>query len=132
MTERTGRRPPDTLLLDLRLRADDNAPSEARHATDGALGAVADGVRQSVLLIVTELVTNAVVHARSASSLRVLAGGGHVRVEVADSAREPPVVRSPSPRQPHGRGMLLISAMADEWGVRHTDDGKVVWAELRP
>lgn len=132
MTERTGRRPPDTLLLDLRLRADPNAPSEARHATDRALGPIDRAVRESVLLIVTELVTNAVLHARSASSLRVLAGAGRVRVEVADRAPERPVVRSPSPRQPHGRGMLLVSAMADEWGVRQTDEGKIVWAELRP
>ncbi|MBK1785601.1 ATP-binding protein [Prauserella cavernicola] len=131
MTEQTDRSS-GTVLLELRLRADQRMPSEARHATDEVLGSLDDGTRQSILLIVTELVTNAVLHGDAPASLRLLRAGELLRIEVGDSNRTPPVLRDPAPDQQNGRGMLLISAMADDWGVSETPDGKIVWAELRP
>jgi anti-sigma regulatory factor (Ser/Thr protein kinase) len=81
-------------------------------------------------LVVTELATNAVLHARSGFTVTVASAGGAVRVEVSDESRTPPRRPAPSLRAPGGRGLALIEAVASSWGVLHTGDGKIVWAQL--
>jgi anti-sigma regulatory factor (Ser/Thr protein kinase) len=122
--------PRDTLLLDLHLPADPGAPAQARHATDSALGDVATTVRQSALLVVSELVTNAVVHAGEPLRLRVRRIRDQLRIELADGCPDVPVRHDPHPTQPSGRGLLLVASLADRWGNAPTPQGKLVWAEL--
>ncbi|MEU3273513.1 ATP-binding protein [Saccharomonospora sp. NPDC006951] len=105
-------------------------PGRARRAVDEVIEHPDPEWRECVLLLVTELVTNAIVHTASPTSLEVRRGGNTVRIEVTDNERTTPFVRAPRPDQPGGRGMLLVSALADEWGVEQTREGKVVWAEL--
>lgn len=119
-----------SLLLDVPLRVAPSVPAESRHAINSVLGDLDPSVRQAFVLISNELVTNAVVHARRPKWLRVRQGAGSLRVEVADSTSQGPLLRSPTPQQPHGRGMALVVALADDWGVDFLPDGKVVWAEL--
>ncbi|MFC4002794.1 ATP-binding protein [Prauserella oleivorans] len=128
-----GRSRTDTLVLDMPLRVHPRTPTDARHAADEVLGSVASSTRQCFLLLVTELVTNAVVHGRPPFSMRMLENHERLRIEVADTAARHPVVRDPEPHEPTGRGMVLVAAMADDWGVQDvpTGPGKVVWAELR-
>ena len=83
-------------------------------------------------LLTSELVTNAVLHARTPYDVRVSLDGGHLAIEVRDC-------NSHLPRQRHyrrdattGRGLLLVSELCSDWGVREVDDGKVVWAHVRP
>lgn len=86
------------------------------------------------LLLVTELVTNAVVHAGTDIDLRVETDGGRLRVEVVDrSPGSLPVIRpAPAETREGGRGVFLLDALAAEWGTRHFGGGKSVWFELGP
>jgi len=86
-----------------------------------------------ILLVVSELVTNAMLHTGSrATELTVAQTGGAIRVEVGDSSSTPPVPASQLPRSDdtQGRGLLLVDAVAEHWGVERDDRGKHVWAEV--
>lgn len=81
-------------------------------------------------LLVSEVVTNAVLHARSQVHLTVDCDGRAVRVEVADSSPAAPARRSFTPNAGTGRGLLLVDELADAWGLERADDGKIVWFEV--
>ena len=85
-----------------------------------------------VLVVVSELVTNAVVHARSACDVRLSRKNGTVRIEVRDQGAGSPDPHLPAEEDEHGRGLFLISAMSRAWGVEPSDSGvgKSIWAEL--
>jgi anti-sigma regulatory factor (Ser/Thr protein kinase) len=85
-----------------------------------------------VLLLTSELVSNAVVHGSGPPRLDVLVDGEHVTVGVTDGGDGTP---APSPRfdWPNGRnGLRLVQALADTWGVEYTpgQPGKRVWFDL--
>ena len=86
------------------------------------------------LLLVSELVTNAILHARSAVQLTMIVLDGAVRFEVRDTGAALPAVRPPSETSLNGRGLSLLDAVADRWGVEQRTPrrgpGKVVWFEL--
>ncbi len=89
----------------------------------------------SLALIVSELVTNAIVHARCGAgrqvALTLVRGEGAVRVEVRDSGRGVPVPRAAVPfTEESGRGLAVVDAVAADWGVRDEVVGKTVWALL--
>lgn len=88
-------------------------------------------------LLTSELVTNALVHtgrdARVTATFipdRVSYETGRLRVEVRDFVARRPVLRKPGGDGTGGRGLLLVQALADAWGVRPQGSGKVVWFEL--
>ena len=83
-----------------------------------------------VTLLVSEVVTNAVLHARSDVMITVRNDGTVVRVEVADRSEAPPVQRPVVEDSMTGRGMVLVDELADAWGTRPSVHGKVVWFEL--
>ena len=83
-----------------------------------------------VKLLVSELVTNAVVHAHSEAEVVVRLTSSAVRVEVLDRSRDLPVVRQPAPTDVSGRGLALVEALATAWGVRMLPEGKAVWFEV--
>lgn len=88
----------------------------------------------SVLLSVSELVTNAVVHAGTAVRLSLRLDAGSLRVEVEDSHpnRSLPVgVDSRSANAERGRGLLIVSTLASTWGVDYTHGSKRVWLEFQ-
>ncbi|MET8026171.1 ATP-binding protein [Streptomyces avermitilis] len=92
---------------------------------------------ETVTLITAELTANAVRHGHVPGRdfhLRLAETDGVLRVEVTDTRAE----KLPAPGTPHpdgesGRGLLLVDALADDWGValRPAAPGKTVWAELR-
>jgi len=83
---------------------------------------------ETVELLVSELVTNAIRHGAGPVTLRLLRTG-RLLCEVYDTDRELPVLVSSGPDEEHGRGMQLVSRMADRWGTSRTAGGKVVWFE---
>ena len=84
-----------------------------------------------LLLVVSELVTNAVIHARSACSVRLTWRDDAVRVDVSDDGDGSPDPQLASEYDEEGRGLFLISAMSTAWGVEPADGGgKSIWAEL--
>jgi anti-sigma regulatory factor (Ser/Thr protein kinase) len=83
-------------------------------------------------LLVSEVVTNAIVHGGPGIHLEVAAIMARtVRVEVFDTSLELPQVQTPPPGGVSGRGLQLVETLADRWGARRRADGKVVWFELR-
>ena len=86
--------------------------------------------RDTVALVASELVTNAIVHARSAVQVEIRLAGPVLVLEVHDSAHRPPSRRIAADQDENGRGLLLIEAMTSRWGHRATEGGKVVWAEI--
>ncbi|HYH51348.1 MAG TPA: response regulator [Acidimicrobiia bacterium] len=91
-----------------------------------------DDILEDGQLVVSELVTNAVVHAGQRCELGIVFRNGWLRVEVRDRGTGGPEVQAPSEGSEHGRGLLLVSAMTKAWGVEPlAAGGKVVWAELR-
>ncbi|GAA3506751.1 hypothetical protein GCM10019016_138660 [Streptomyces prasinosporus] len=94
------------------------------------------GREDDVLLCVSELATNALLHGVPPGRgflLRLLPyDGGGVRVEVHDGGDGVPAVpraEAPEPEE-GGRGLLLVAGLADKWGVGERDPGKVVWCEF--
>jgi CheY-like chemotaxis protein len=88
-------------------------------------------VVEDALLVVSELVTNAVVHARSASELRLVPGAETLRIEVADDDRAVPDPVVAGKDDEHGRGLLLVAVLSAAWGTEARDQGgKVVWADV--
>jgi anti-sigma regulatory factor (Ser/Thr protein kinase) len=91
-------------------------------------------VAKLAALIASELVTNAVVHARTRAVmvLRLTANALHISVRDQD----PRPMYRPAPgasganESDHGRGLLILEAMSDTWGCHPTADGKVVWATV--
>jgi CheY-like chemotaxis protein/anti-sigma regulatory factor (Ser/Thr protein kinase) len=83
------------------------------------------------LVVVSELVTNAITHANSACQLRLSIDHTSVRVEVFDEGVGTPDPKPPTATSEHGRGLHLINALTAAWGIELIpDDGKVVWAEM--
>ncbi|QNS04845.1 ATP-binding protein [Streptomyces xanthii] len=92
-------------------------------------------VAETLILLVSELVTNAVVHTGRPAVLRLALpagadGTGVVRVEVADVSSRPPAPRHAEGSETNGRGLELVDVLADRWGWRPEGAGKSIWVEL--
>jgi anti-sigma regulatory factor (Ser/Thr protein kinase) len=111
--------------------AEASSVSAARHFVTRVLPTLSAVTRERVELMVSELATNAVKHARSAFSLTVVTSGDSVRVEVNDEGERQPVRRDPAPTDPGGRGLVIVQALSDDWGVELHDGDKTVWFSLR-
>jgi anti-sigma regulatory factor (Ser/Thr protein kinase) len=93
-----------------------------------------DHLADTALLLVSELVGNAIRHAQADESgleLRLATDGKRLRIEVLDPDRRTPTVGDPGPLDESGFGLVLVQALADEWGVRQLAIGKAVWVALR-
>lgn len=114
------------------LPAQPSAARAARHAvrdalTDWGLEPLVD----DAMLLTSELVTNAVLHASSAPVLTVVqVGQGSVRLEVADQSDLPPRPHLYGVTSTTGRGVRLLDSLARDWGTEPTDPGKRVWVLL--
>nr|WP_121177453.1 ATP-binding protein [Streptomyces sp. 1114.5] len=114
---------------------------EARWLLQDFLRGVPGGVdlMDSSELVVSELVTNAVLHARVPKGRRIAVRFesvcGHLRIEVHDASSEKPAIRrSAAPDDSSGRGLCLVEDLSVEWGcaVRPEGIGKIVWALVGP
>ncbi|MEU8461721.1 ATP-binding protein [Streptomyces sp. NPDC029003] len=85
-----------------------------------------------VLLTVSELVTNAHVHARSSAQLVMTWDQNCLHIAVHDGSSDAPVLKPPSTDCNGGRGIFLVDALADDWTVRTCAAGKVIIACFRP
>ncbi|MFF4170984.1 ATP-binding protein [Streptomyces sp. NPDC001744] len=88
---------------------------------------------EDVLLVVSELVTNACLHAEGPEQLRVLRLPEVLRLEVTDLGAGQPAPRTPHRAgRPGGHGMFIVQRLCRDWGIDRTPGtpGKTVWAEL--
>lgn len=81
-------------------------------------------------LAISEIVTNALVHAGTAMRLRILLADRRLRVELSDGSPRLPSQRDFGTQAATGRGLLLVEEVVDRWGAHPTPDGKVVWFEI--
>jgi anti-sigma regulatory factor (Ser/Thr protein kinase) len=124
--------------VDMELFLDPAPPAvrSARHALH--LAAIfGEAAEPDALLLVSELVTNSIVHAGhsggDAIRVRAASQGSTTRVEVCDRARSgsrPAVREDPPPLDTGGRGLLLVDALSDRWGMDTCERGTCVWFEL--
>ncbi len=81
-------------------------------------------------LLTSELVTNAVVHARSDVTVSVAVADGTAEIGVTDASPEPPTPRWAVASAEGGRGLRLVDRVAADWGVAYLETGKQVWCRL--
>jgi Histidine kinase-like ATPase domain len=89
-----------------------------------------DDLADSICLVVSELVTNAVLHARTAVVLTLELWPGVVRISVRDGSLASLAVRNYSTEAITGRGLGVVEALSRAWGAVADGDGKLVWAEF--
>ena len=114
-------------------RGDPRAARNAREFISRVLGEWdLIGQREAVVLLVSEVVTNAVLHARSDVFLTVSDEGEIARVEVRDSSPVPPRLHRFAVESATGRGLRLLDQLALRWGADQADGelGKTVWFEV--
>ncbi len=119
---------------EMTLPAAGHAPGYARQATREVLASRhVTQVEETAVLLVSELVTNAVRHASTGGSMLVLrleAAGTSLRIEVHDADPQWPRPVIPGGLDESGFGFVIVDALATKWGVSSTATGKAVWAEL--
>jgi anti-anti-sigma regulatory factor len=121
---------PDRLTLAMGREV--SAASKARRLIDRTLAAWGLTVlRDPARLVITELVSNAVRHARTALEISVALQPDAIHLSVRDHNPAPPRLGGPvAPTVEGGRGLLVVDLLARAWGTTPTLDGKVVWATL--
>lgn len=110
----------------------ENVAIARRWSAARAVDVGCDGVADTVALLVGELVTNVVLHARTVFELSFRCRNRRLRYEVRDhSDRLPVPVGHPDPMALSGRGMGMVSMLSDAHGAEDLPDGgKVVWFEV--
>jgi CheY-like chemotaxis protein/anti-sigma regulatory factor (Ser/Thr protein kinase) len=115
-----------------RLPADPRSAGEARRLVRSTLDGWTDGDKiDDIILCVSELVTNAVVHAASSPRVMVHVRPEVIHVEVSDASDVLPLPRQAGPADTSGRGMSILSDLSDRWGsLRRSGGGKTVWFDI--
>jgi anti-sigma regulatory factor (Ser/Thr protein kinase) len=118
-------------VTSVQLPPDHAAAARARRFVSDAMRAwgCEDSIADAELLV-SELVTNAVLHARSETRVTVEREGTTVRVSVCDDSQARPRLRNYGPEAVTGRGLVIVDRIAKRWGVEPSDAGKCVWFEI--
>ena len=123
-------------------RREKTFPPEPRSAAPARIGAeetlmaegVAPGVIADALLVLGEMVSNAIRHARTEFTVCAEVREACVRLEVLDHDTRPPALMGLDEESTSGRGLHMVAAVAADWGWSTADvsgeSGKVVWAEV--
>lgn len=107
-----------------------SAGAARRFVTRALHGLGHDHLSELAELLVSELVTNAILHARTTINLDVAKTDRGVRIRVADGSRRGPRQRGFSDEATTGRGLTLVQTLATAWGTDSAAKGKTVWFEL--
>ncbi len=83
-----------------------------------------------VVLLVSELVSNVVLHARTPLEISLRTRAKCVRVTVTDQSPVIPAIKRYAPDSVTGRGLTMVDTAADRWGIEERADGKAVWFEV--
>lgn len=114
----------EILSLPPRLEA---ATQARRHVRQQLVAWELDDLVDPVVLLTSEVVTNALLHAGTVITVAVRRDGQGVRVEVGDGSGVQPVQRRPSTTATTGRGVQLLESVSDGWGSTAVGEGKLVW-----
>jgi hypothetical protein len=116
----------------IELESDPALVGVARHFVDQTVVEwELDPIREDARLIATELVSNAVLHARTEFRVTLRSNGfDFLRIEVRDENTRMPSPAGTPQDTTSGRGLAVVTAIAESWGTQRDGDGKVVWAEI--
>ena len=117
----------DTLTLSA---VAESVPRARRFVRQRIIDLGAGGASDDAETLVSELATNAVLHARTDYTITVSRTNGTIRVRVFDLSTVLPRERHYGPDSTTGRGIRLIASLALHWGVEPEGGGKAVWFEL--
>jgi anti-sigma regulatory factor (Ser/Thr protein kinase) len=118
-------------VLSLDLPPEPTSATRARTVTRGYLqSSCPPEAIEVAALLVTELVTNAVLHARTPIIVVVESSPGAVFLAVNDGSRADPIARNYGVDAATGRGIKLVRELSTRWGVERSDAGKRVWCEI--
>jgi anti-sigma regulatory factor (Ser/Thr protein kinase) len=117
----------------IHLQPQPTAAGEARRFVRSTAKSLNPDQLDDVLVLTSELVTNAVLHARTPFELGVTLTDDAVLVCVGDGIVTAPELQESGEGQENGRGIMLVRALADDWGIlpSETRQGKVVWFLVR-
>jgi len=126
------RRPSTHVEVSRFFRAGPDAPGAARRFVVETLvqAGVAEGI-DDASLVVSELATNSVVHARSDFTVSVWMIDEHLCISVSDDSSELPAGTPRAREEAGGRGLAIVAMLAASWGAEPTAAGKSVWVRLR-
>jgi anti-sigma regulatory factor (Ser/Thr protein kinase) len=104
----------------------------ARQFVKASIADVSDDTTERAALLVSELATNAIQHAHTDFVVRIEQAADEVRVEVADTGGGTPELQLADPHATSGRGLRIVNALADTWGVDPSamGTGKTVWFRI--
>jgi anti-sigma regulatory factor (Ser/Thr protein kinase) len=115
----------------LTLPARATSPARARRFVAATLGTWGLDGGDAALLLVSELTTNALLHARTSMTVTLTdSGDGTVLLSVADESATVPRGRHFTTESATGRGLRLVESVSSEWGVERTPSGKTVWCRV--
>jgi anti-sigma regulatory factor (Ser/Thr protein kinase) len=118
-------------VLTVDLPPEPSSASRARALARERFGTSCSGeALETIALLVTELVTNAILHARTRLQLTVESRAGYVRISVEDESDDQPALQRYETDAVTGRGLALVEQLASAWGVDATPSGKSVWCEV--
>jgi anti-sigma regulatory factor (Ser/Thr protein kinase) len=131
MRERTSRAREETVQVVSRFPAEPASASAARHFVRAELCDWPIDVVFTTELLISEVVTNAVLHAHSSVEVVLSDLDGELRVEVTDESDVLPLLVEPmSSSDDHGRGLPMVRDLSDNWGIVENHSGKTVWFSL--
>jgi two-component sensor histidine kinase len=120
---------PDAQATSRAFPAELSSVAAARRFVRAALDGLPDDRRDGLTLVVSELATNALLHAATGFEVTVR-WNGSVRIDVSDGSPTMPVRRPATPREVTGRGLQLVEELCSRWGADARDGGKSVWCEF--
>ena len=130
MTDASGNRGMTEIVERLRLPPEPSSAGAARRFVAAVVGA-GDEVAELAVLLVSELASNAVMHAKTSFEVVVHVDDECLRVEVTDADPKMPLIQPYARESITGRGLHIVAASADHWGFDATPHGKAVWFEFR-
>lgn len=113
------------------LEAEPRAARSARAFVRESVRVDDEDFMTDVVLLTSELVTNAIIHARTPIEIGVIHSGDDVLVAVGDRNLARPEQQPYSVGRTSGRGLRILEAFTDDWGVTTHDRGKSVWFTIR-
>jgi anti-sigma regulatory factor (Ser/Thr protein kinase) len=108
----------------------DSARAARRFLADTLRRCRENAVLDDAAVVLTELVTNAILHSASPPTVVIRADESSILLSVHDASSVLPAPRAHGPLAQSGRGLGLVTALAARWGAHETVEGKVVWAEF--
>jgi anti-sigma regulatory factor (Ser/Thr protein kinase) len=117
------------VVAELRLAERNTSAALARQFTRATLsGWQSQGSHDDIVLVVSELVTNALLHGHGTPVVRLLEESDRIRIEVCDDSPLLPVSHRVTPLS--GLGLRVVEQLSSAWGASRRGRGKVVWCEL--